>query len=377
MSYSPAPTPRPKLGWDGQTRLVVPKDGLEIVTGAGVIGRTDAAGGRLLLDAERADPAEVTCLFSPGVVAARTIGKWRNRRVSQRAYLAALEANLATAPTAGDAANGWRLKVTDGAGGTALLPISTAAETFYGLDQGDGTELVRPFPVIPDPATNSTSLGGGSGGLLGRAFAFVPSQALVITGLSALLKTGSGTADFGLQARGALLDASKVELAAGYGSTISAQVRRVRFPFPLAIPLTAGETYFFAFDIFQTAYLAPGADAGGASTPALYYYTGAAGSQAIPGTQPAVGVRVETQKALDAPVPFEWVNFGDPVLPNTPETRFADQPWGTGLGDVTAFGSPSGAAPLVGDLTFALESFGVPPAGSEGADLNLRAVILP
>ena len=92
--------------------------GLKLTPGVGVIGRTDPAGGRLLLDASRTDAAESVCYFAPGLASAKTLGLWRNMSASRSSLITGIEENYRTAAVTMDPLNYWRDKIKDGNGHT-------------------------------------------------------------------------------------------------------------------------------------------------------------------------------------------------------------------------------------------------------------------
>lgn len=417
----PAPPPNPKLGWSGQTLLTMPKAGLQIVPGAGLIGRTDAAGGQLFLDASNASVAEPVHFFVPGAVSARTIGRWRNRRAKGSGTLAIMEANFLTAPTAGDGTNFWRATVTDSLGHTVQLPLSAAGKTFYDLNQLGSNKVVDVGSYAGSGSDSSS--GGGSVAMIHTV---VPSQPVTIGGATvwlAVVNSNTAAAVGGAPVRCTILDAAGNvlrEATAFTSGTLDDTVansgnENLVFNFDEVLQLQTGTSYYVAFDALQAFALANGyATRSFIQIASWGKVTGGVGALlpagsvlnidgVTPGTSPINRLAYGAVVADNSNNPF-WQGAPGPVnvaLVNSttvqqliqgttpagfigakvpsPGTHIlnwqsASQPTAGAWG---LLGGVSGVAPSYGDLTVALSSVGAPAAGAAGSDLNLRFVMLP
>lgn len=421
--YLQPPTAPAKLGWQGQPALTIPKAGLGLVPGAGLIGRTDSANGLLYLDAANAAVAEPVHFFVPGAMAAKTVGRWRNRRAKGAGTLALMEANLLTAPTAGDVSNFWRITVTDTQGSVVQLPISAAGQAFYDLNQLGLNKVVDAGTY--DPSTWAGGHSAINGALIHQV---IPSQAIVVGGASAqlgIINTLFFTAVTGGKAiRCTILDSSYNVLreATVYTSgtldkaATSGGVEALTWNFDEVLGLTAGATYFVAFDMFQSWALAdPSYSQRGSIGMQLGLATNQSGNlpassvQSIDGVAPGASVQFPSVTYLSVQVDDGTNAFwSDPTqrAANTAKVHAltvqqclagtsggicgprANTSTGQFLAEFTqlvniasgawgVLGGASGVAPSYGDLTVAVSSVGAPAAGAAGSDLNLRLVMLP
>ena len=356
---------------DGQSPIELSGDGLTLVPGTGVIGRTDTAARRISLDAITADPVQSFHLFRPGAVAGGVLlGKWSNTNRSRATYVQALQANLATAPTGGDATNHYRLRATDGAGRDVVLPLSTAGVAHYSLDQGSGVAIAR--PLLPGGAGTTTHA---------ATLPFIPSQPLVVTGAYlpklGLIRNSDGVILSGT-VRASLLDANFQTLAEAYTDVATAAnyaaLGEAGWAFPLSVSLTAGLRYHLAFDHWD-------------------WYPGSVGNQEIrlyfpsqsgvdPAAQPvaldsAARRGIDSSANADIPAQFGGITWqhaapGSVLPPGVPAFTSTPQ-----LVPCSLLGSPSGAVKLTGSLTFHLDAIGAAVAGAAGADLNVHALLVP
>lgn len=382
----PAPAVN-RLGWAGQPPVTLGRTGSPITLGNGLVGRT--IGGQLYLDAGRDIAAEAVSFFVPGVVTARTIGRWRNRRATSTALLGALEANLLTAPTAGDAANYWRLTCTDSAGATVVLPLSVAGQAFYDLDQVAGVALIDPWSGKP------VALNYGDSSMAGARFAFVPTQNMALGGVSFSANVTATTTTLARRVRAQLHrqedDGTWSTMATAYAYTKAGQSSstfdRLAFVWPLTQPVVAGRRYFHTIDIFEV--WESGQWGFPATQPRLNLkapdYNDAVPNAGTPANlSPAgqtdtakISVDVSKNPGGDGAIrALTWPALAaSPV--GTQATDFAVAATIISAGMWAATGTASGTAPLQGDLTFGLSLVGAPAAGAAGADLNFRALLLP
>lgn len=381
----PAPPPAPKLGWDAQSPLVIPKAGLAIVPGAGLVGRT--AGGKMFLDTTAAAVAEFFNLFTPGAVAAGQLGLWRNRRPLGDGTLSVIDAYAKTAPTpdAAPTTNYWRLVATDSAGTAVVLPLSQDAANFHSLDRGAGVALVAPWTGVSGTVPN------------GLAFAqkFRPTQGMVIGGATlngslVLQTTGLPAITAGYRVRAVLTDANGVVLATAY--TWITAATQWNFTFDRAQQLTAGTDYFFAWDLgldvagqnggLCDMRMQSATDATMATgTPVRLF---GAGGDAVGVIAPGVANNIWCLRRLGldraAPANITGAALVAKVIANDGSNWNADiiiQGANASSGRWTLNGTASGLAPIAGDLTWSYGAVGAPAAGSGGSDVNIRAVILP
>lgn len=384
----PAQSPPAKLGWSGQPVVKVPAAGLTITPGSGLIGRT--VGNALFLDNARDTASEVVSLFAPGLVAAKTLGKWRNRRANGTSTLAVMEANLGTVGTAGDATNFFKVVATDSAGVSAVLPISNPlGQSFYDLDRVAGAKIVDPWT---GKGTGTVSQSGGAG----WALPFVPSQPLFCAGFTATFNVlNAANNAVTAKVRGQLwqqnADKTLTLLSTAYVSSIAGGAINVlspySFDFPFTIPLSSGVRYFFTFDIFEAfdngtacqVMQAGFADAFGTTTntgqPAAFGTYGVAGTDGVR----VVARNTATVAGMNA---LTWdtiaqitANGSLPAGAGFLNTSGGSNQMSAGVWAMN--GTLSALAPLSGDITFTIAAQGAPGAGTAGSDLNLRALILP
>lgn len=391
-----APSPRPKVGFEGQPALTIPKLGLPLVPGVGLAGRTDEAGGRLLLDAARVSPPEEFSLYVPGAVAAGTAGVWQNTRPSGTAELTALEVNLTTAPTSGDASNFYAVKVADASGTNGVLGISSAGVRHYMLNKGDGIKIARYRDVDLSANLYPTDY---------RAMIqkVTPTQALTVTGFEAaccpvashtgnVVAGSSGSAVYYAgRIRGVLLDSAGNVLGSavvnGGTFTNSSQVAATfaanlrKFIFPLSVTLTANATYYVGLELVDNPAPPWGLQStNDSNAPRLAIGIG----QTQPAGQPldlagdkstglrrllagaayASGLAVDWDDA--AAVAGAWAGSGSAYTSN-PTTTATPYPVTYAL-----IGS-GGTLSLVGDVTLSVQLTGAAPA-DPGSGINVRAL---
>lgn len=314
---------------------------------------------------------EVFDLFVPGLVVARTLGTWRNARPSGRALGLALEANLLTAPTAGDASNYWEIRAVDAVGATMLLPISSNGVTHYSLNSGTAVVIARPKLNAGFPSGDAT--------ILAEGIKFKPTQNLAVAGLIAsfAISNFNDTTNFGTrQVRASLLDATGAVLAAASANTTGPVITDVQALFGTPVGLVSGRTYYAVFDIIQS-YSAIAGTAGnaasgtdpGMATPAAYT------AQPAPITMVGLGGCSLTNG--DGTTPRAAV-LGETVTDAIRANLAPHQSWVDGTATPLAAIGLLGLAETAtfqGDVTLSYVAIGAPAAGAAGSDVNMRLVL--
>lgn len=361
-----------KLGWQGQALLPVTAAGLVIVPGMGILARTNAAANELLLDTYQSSAAEEWSFFYPGLVApTNPIAKWRNRNPSDQATVMAIQANLITAPTAGDAANFYELVLKDIEGKTLTVPISTAGQNYYDLDNLVGTQL---FGFGTGTAWTSFSLGS--------MWEFKPTGTFTVGGWFAPY-LGCLAGDFfattiALTARFILWDANWNNIAEATASIPAGSNQRtnVSFAFPTTEQLVAGQVYRLTLDLIGNGQY------GEQNNPYTILLAGINGT-INPGDYTTQRTALLTANNIP---PAGLYGFDWPQLPAGTATYTINAATGTkvvltaGAGRWSGgavLGTPSGVVPMNGDITASLAAVGAPVAGAAGSNLNARALILP
>ena len=396
---APVKVPPIKLGWDGQPAVDVPAAGLVLVPGAGLIGRTDASG-RLLLDNSSDAVAESFQAFAPAYGAGGQIGYWRNRRSRKEATLAILEAHARTAPTVTSATDYWRVTCTDTLGVSVVLPITTAGQSFYDLDRSAGVDLIRPWPTYV--AGGAKQLGTNASTCLQTA-KFRPTQGMRIGGAKAwgytfhmdAFSNPKSTAKW--RVRCSLLDAAGDLMAEATckatGAYDAGGMESWSWVFPMVQTVSANQDYYLTWDIFL--------DSNGAYCPSLYLAevssniieagTPATVGGSAAGSPPSSARDLRWSRAqvygtaeTAAITPSAYVKrvLADPGSGwfwsgSGAGAELRDQSGSTAAGNWIATGTVSGVAAFYGDLAVSLDPIGAPAAGAAGADLTVRAVLLP
>jgi hypothetical protein len=375
-SAIPAPPPNPKVRWTGQPNIAIPAGGLELVPGSGVVGREDTVNGKLLLDAARSDPPEEFSLFVPGVIAAGTLGVWKNTRATATATLLALEANFLTAQTTADVANFFKLIATDANGANAVLPFTTANGKHFTLNQANVN--------IAQPSTNAESgAATQDNGFVGYLSSFVPSQQLVIAGF----RMNLGVCAFGTftpitcRIRCTLYDTNMSPLAT---ATVTSNQAKgdIHWSFPLSVVLTSGAKYLIGLDTFQDA---PSIAAGSAASLSFSNTNGAAnGAQPI-GSLAATSWNASAFPGNGVPTPPADATWPD-ILPGGKyasggyavggNTTAADRIWVVGgYRPASALVGSPGPAAFAGDVTLSIGTTGAPIGTAAGSNVNVRALL--
>lgn len=388
MGYIPAASRPSALGWAGQEPVRLGPAGAVITPGVGLVARTIDGG--LFLDSTDQAAADKVSFCAPGLVSARTLGKWRNRTSKGTGTLAVLEANLTVAPTAsGTGTDRWEVRATDSHGNTIVLPISTTGQTYYELDRSTGAPIIDPWFGKPNDS------GFGRSGVAGFRWTFTPTQDLDLAAFSALLSFRDGAnQNPATRVRGSLFrvntDRSWTLLAKSYAWTLGhgsdwdrTGADALRFAFPVTVPVKAGVTYAITVDTFETYVVGLG----------MNLWAPDQFANPVESVNPGVPATVNDVNSGDAGVvpkvgataadmaAVSWEALATlPPGTSSPTYTIDDGQVPTKIHQVGCwriFGTISGAAPAYGDLTFSIAALGTPAAGTAGTDLNLRAVILP
>lgn len=369
--FIPAPPPAPRVGWDGQEALRIPKPGLTILPGVGLRGRTDPTAGRLLLDSAAETVAELWDFHIAGTLAARTLGKWRNRRSSARGTIAAIQLNLDTA-AGGTATDHFRITLTDALGRVVVLPLSGTG-SYFDFDQFLGAVVAN--LGAPFGGTYPGSIGSvGPQNCPGGWQEITPTQDLTITGYRTGAWVAGGAFWDHRRLRGSIYTRDWRLLGSGdaysVGGDQTTAAKLCTFAFDEALILRAGEPYRITLDALDGGDLRP-------SGTAQTIQVGATGRGSAPAGQPfthtgsgSLDSASTSQAAYEA---FRWEQYDDtPVLSDGLVRTSSGGGWTLEL-----LGAPSGIAPIYGDLTARVDTVGAPLAGAGGAGGNLRVVILP
>lgn len=353
-----------KVGFSSTELIPVTSAGAIIAIGAGLYGRLNPAGTELLLDAVQAAPAEVFSLFTPGTIAAGTLGVWHNGRASAQATGLQLEANFGTAQTTSDAANYYALEAADSAGDRMILPFTAVAAHFFN-SKSNGQTIAQPWapmgPANEDYANTS-----------GRISSFTPTQSLNVTAIKAYCGIQGPSGNLTGNIRGQILDANLNVLASADQQT--AGPAYYTFTFPAPITLDQGTTYYLALDDFEQA-------AGlGAIGFATNTQTGTPQSAPVNhiNAGPYYGSALGNPAGGAASVPT-GATWADILLPSGSLSAYANlgiiDLWSATYATDTALLGSGGATVFQGDVTLSIVTVGAPVATAAGSNLNSRILL--
>lgn len=360
----PASVPPGKIGWLNQTPQTVTPAGLTLVPGSGLLGSTDTTLGRLQLDASRTSPPETFSLFTPGLCAnGQTLGVWKNTRASQLAPVLALEVNIKT-PGTGTTTDFFGVKLTDSNGTNIQLPLKSTAAHFA-LNGGDGAVIAQSWVPTVGSVTSSDF------GHVGLAQSFVPTQQLVVTGVSAPVgwKGFGSVAVAGPMACRILDGTTYAELIRADITTGTTWGGLAYFGFAKAVTLAQNKTYVLVFDAFDYSRpLGSGNDYGmvrwalsGSAQSAPLTSIGTATAGYVNDDDNAGGVTIPTADT--------WPSFLSPTGNNHAlYTTLAEDLFGSGA----ALLGSGGLGLLKGDVTASIYITGAPTVGP--TDLNMRVL---
>lgn len=351
--YIPSPTPPGKLGWQGQTPLLVPNAGLSIVPGVGILGRTNLTGSQLLIDSQRADAMETINLFVPGLLSAMTVATLRNSRVAmfpQQASVAILEANLLTAPGPSVNATNYLGLVFSGsgangiAGGSQTLPLLTSRNV---TDTNGDANIASITGYSGGSTGTNTSNGTANDGHRGFAFPLQVTGNTFVTGLAFSMPGSTLLQNMPLYVQ--LLDSNWNEIV-GANCTMPAAVANFggmpRVQFATSVELLQGQTYYL------------GVTSKNANSPQVTINDGSLPTYTGNLSLPATAV-------YGVPNGGTIGNWSDRSIYLAPGWR----PW------PTLYGAPSQVLLTGQDLTVALVVTGAPSASDLGQNLNIRLTL--